>query len=196
MLYEGTMRLTTSCNQDHTRRLKRFTSHVRSETFPPTSLTMDARHISAQLDTIVNTRLILQTTEGGPSIPSKTPTRPKNFIVTKKTLANAPPNPDGTMPTLNELKNKAAKERSSNRATMRAEKIERNLRRKAAKTEKQVRVKEEKEKAAKAIRLALTPEEKEVAKDKANKIKDANTARKAAVALAKAESGNADSKVT
>ena len=73
---------------------------------------------------------------------------------------------------------------------------QRNLRRKAAKTEKKVRVKEEKEKAAKAIRLALTPEEKEVAKDKANKIKDANTARKAAVALAKAESGNADSKVT
>lgn len=157
---------------------------------------MDARQISAQLDKIVNTRLILQTTEGGPSIPSKTLTRPKNFIVTKKTLANAPPNADGSQPTLNELKNAAAKARSSNRATMRAEKIERNLKRKAAKTEKKVRVKEEKEKAAKVARLALTPEEKEAAKIKANAIKDANTARKAAVALAKAESGTVDSKVT
>lgn len=121
--------------QAHLRRATRFNSHVLSENFPSTSLILDARSISSQLDNLVLGRLTEQTLHGGPSIkPTTSASTPKKSVTKEKRELNA----------LDLIKNQQTKERSSKRAEARAVRAQKNKEKKVAKKEKKARLREAK----------------------------------------------------
>lgn len=147
----------TNATQDHTRRLKRFTSHVLNTSFPSSSLAVDARSISAQLDTIILARLSAQTQFGGPSAPTKRKAPPSPpLAAAKKVQPTLEALKALVNPTVNDLKNLAAMERRSLRAVQREARSKKNLAKRMARREKFARLKT----ATKAAGRELTKEER------------------------------------
>ncbi|KDE09460.1 hypothetical protein MVLG_00362 [Microbotryum lychnidis-dioicae p1A1 Lamole] len=142
-------------SKDHKRRLERFQAHIAKADFPASSLAVDARQISAQIDNLLIQRLTLQTLTGGPT-PAEQSKKDKEAAASKPKSKAAEENA--------RIKTQAELEEISKREAIRAVKREKHAKLRQAKAEKRARKRAAKKE--KAIKKTMTAKELKQPKNK------------------------------